>query len=134
MTIIKLKRIYERRDITDGERIFVDRLWPRGVRHSTTNVDLWFKDVAPTKELRKWFRHDPKRWVEFKSKYKKELENSSALERLARIAIASDIITLVYASKDVKRNNAVVLKNVLEFKIKSMVANGYTAKMRYGYG
>jgi uncharacterized protein YeaO (DUF488 family) len=128
MTIIRLKRIYQRREVIDGERIFVDRLWPRGVRHSTTNVDLWFKDVAPSKLLRKWFSHDPKKWVKFKARYKKELTVNSALERLARIAFASDTITLIYASKDERRNNAVVLKSVLEAKLKKMVSEGYFVK------
>jgi uncharacterized protein YeaO (DUF488 family) len=122
MVVIKLKRIYERRDVSDGERIFVDRLWPRGVRHSTMNVDLWLKDVAPTKELRKWFMHKPSKWMGFKAKYRKELENGHAIERLARIAIASDTVTLVYASKDERRNNAVVLKTFLETKIRRMQA------------
>jgi uncharacterized protein YeaO (DUF488 family) len=132
MTIIKLKRIYQKRDVADGERIFVDRLWPRGVRHSTTNVDLWFKDVAPTKALRKWFSHDPKKWVRFKERYTKELRANGALERLARIAFTSDTITLIHASKDERRNNAVVLKKVLEARLKKMVSEGYFVRRSFG--
>ena len=107
--MIKLKRVYERPEITDGVRILVDRLWPRGVRRSTPNIDIWMRDVAPTDELRKWFNHDPKKWVRFKSRYKKELREGKAFEELAEFCARNDPVTFLYATSDTKRNNALVL-------------------------
>jgi len=118
--MIKIKRVYEKYDVTDGIRILVDRLWPRGIRHTSVNVDLWFKDVAPSTELRKWFAHDPSKWGEFRRRYMRELKkNSKALEKLIDLAQSSGLITLIYAAKDEKHNDAVVLKEVLERKLKS---------------
>ncbi|MEM0143134.1 MAG: DUF488 family protein, partial [Candidatus Parvarchaeum sp.] len=79
--MIKIKRIYDTIEVTDGIRILVDRLWPRGVRRSSQKVDYWAKDVAPSNELRKWFGHDPSKWEEFRKRYIEELEteNNGAL-------------------------------------------------------
>ena len=107
--MIKLKRVYERTEVTDGVRILVDRLWPRGVRRSTPNIDIWMRDVAPTDELRKWFNHDPKKWVRFKSKYKKELKAGKAFEELSEFCARNDPVTFLFATSDAKHNNAVVL-------------------------
>ncbi|MCL5440450.1 MAG: DUF488 family protein [Candidatus Marsarchaeota archaeon] len=117
MTTINVKRIYDRWDIKDGLRILVDRLWPRGVRHSTANIDIWMKNVAPTKELRKWYSHDPEKWVEFKERYKKELKDNGAFEKLVKLTTTTETITLIYASKDDSHNNAVVLKGYLEKRL-----------------
>jgi uncharacterized protein YeaO (DUF488 family) len=111
--LLGIKRIYDKASITDGKRILVDRLWPRGVRRSTSSIDIWLKDIAPSEELRKWFNHDPKRWQEFKIKYIKELQNNSALKNL-RERIAVEDVTLIYTAKDNKRNNAVVLASLLK--------------------
>lgn len=111
--LLGIKRIYEKASITDGKRIFVDRLWPRGVKKSTANVDLWLKDVAPSDELRKWFAHDPKKWKEFESRYTKELEHNPAVQQLLDIVRNSDI-TLLYSTEDKEHNNAIVLADFIK--------------------
>jgi uncharacterized protein YeaO (DUF488 family) len=112
-----MKRVYEKRNLTDGRRVLVDRLWPRGVKKGTQNVDLWLKEVAPSNELRKWFSHDPKRWEAFKKKYEKELEGNNKLDELVKMVKESDI-TLVYAAKDTKYNNAVALAEFIKKRLK----------------
>lgn len=107
--MIKLKRVYERYNVTDGIRLLVDRLWPRGVRINTSNVDKWMKDVAPSNELRKWYAHDPKKWESFRKKYLKELEDNRAVDKLLDFLRSNDMVTFVYASKDEKHNSAIVL-------------------------
>lgn len=77
--IIKLKRAYELPQKSDGFRILVDRLWPRGVRKDTAEIDLWLKEIAPSTELRKWYAHDPEKWSEFKKSYVKELNKKNDL-------------------------------------------------------
>ena len=111
---IRLKRAYEEPGQQDGQRILVDRLWPRGVRKEDLALDGWMKDVAPSAELRKWFHHDPSRWDEFQRRYTDELErNKDAVGE--RLAVArSGRVTLVYGARDEKRNHAVVLKHYLE--------------------
>jgi Uncharacterized conserved protein len=88
--MIKVKRVYDKADITDGDRILVDRLWPRGIRRSTPNIDVWIKDVAPSDELRKWFAHDPAKWKAFKEKYRKELASNKALDKLIEYINSKD--------------------------------------------
>ena len=116
--MIKVMRVYERADITDGTRILVDRAWPRGIRRNTTNVDIWLKNIAPTDELRKWFSHDPKKWMAFKSKYFKELSDSKSIVDLLKIIRATDTVTLVYATQDEAHNGAVALHEFLKRKFK----------------
>jgi uncharacterized protein YeaO (DUF488 family) len=114
--LLGIKRIYDKASITDGRRILVDGIWPRGVRKSTANIDTWLKDVAPSKELRMWFSHDPDKWEEFRSKYKKELRGNKALDNLIDMVTKEDI-TLIYSSRDEEHNNALVLKEVIEERI-----------------
>jgi uncharacterized protein YeaO (DUF488 family) len=114
--LLGIKRIYEKASITDGKRIFVDRLWPRGVKKSTANIDMWLKDVAPSNELRKWFAHDPNKWVEFESRYTKELERNPAVQQLIDMVKSSDI-TLLYSTEDKEHNNAVVLADFIKKSI-----------------
>ena len=111
--LLGVKRIYEKASITDGRRILVDRLWPRGVRRSTSNIDIWMKDVAPSEGLRKWFAHDPKKWLAFKAKYWEELKKSNVFRSLQE-RIATEDVTLVYASSDNRHNNAVALSSFLK--------------------
>jgi uncharacterized protein YeaO (DUF488 family) len=112
--MIRLKRVYEPPSRTDGARILVDRLWPRGLTKERAAVTLWLKDVAPSTELRKWFGHDPARWKQFQARYRKELrEKKDALELLKRKSNAHTV-TLVYAARDEQHNEALVLKRVLE--------------------
>lgn len=96
---VLLKRAYEPPAASDGKRILVDRLWPRGVAKAKAKIDLWLKDVAPSTELRKWFGHDPGRWIEFRKRYRAELRNSPALAELKSLARKSRI-TLIYAARD----------------------------------
>ncbi len=112
--MIKTKRIYERPEITDGLRILVDRLWPRGVRRSTANVDIWIKDVGPSDELRKWFAHEQRKYPMFKKRYLKELKSNRAFTKLLDLAIANDTLTLLFAASDSQHNNAVVLWGALQ--------------------
>ncbi|MGA3020951.1 MAG: DUF488 domain-containing protein [Candidatus Micrarchaeales archaeon] len=116
--LLGIKRVYERRDLTDGRRVLVDRLWPRGVKKGTQNVDLWIKEVAPSNELRKWFSHNPAKWEGFKKKYKKELDSSKKLEELVKMVKENDV-TLVYAAKDTKYNNAVALGEFIKERLKN---------------
>lgn len=112
--MFKIKRIYEQVDKTDGYRILVDRLWPRGVSKENAAVDLWLKEIAPTDELRKWFNHDPEKWGEFQKKYKKEIAaNKVILQQLKEVLKEQKTVTLLYGAKDEEHNQAVVLQNLL---------------------
>ena len=112
--MLKVKRIYDPPSKDDGKRILVDRLWPRGIKRDDARIDEWLKDIAPSDELRKWFSHEPSRWQEFRKRYRSELKkNSSLIERLTTES-ARGTITLLFAAKDVKRNNAVVLRDEIE--------------------
>ncbi len=115
--LLGIKRIYDKAEIIDGKRILVDRLWPRGVKKSTANLDLWLRDIAPSNELRKWFNHEPEKWEEFKKRYKREIEKNPALDQLLGNVNDFDV-TLIYAAKDTENNDAVVLKEVIESKLK----------------
>ncbi len=121
--LLGIKRIYDKVEVTDGTRILVDGLWPRGVRKSTAHIDRWMKEVAPSAELRKWFSHDPGKWEEFRERYKKELAHSSACEELARIAGSTDV-TFVYSSKDTEHNNAIVLAECVNAILKDAAGKG----------
>lgn len=109
---VKLKRAYEAPAAGDGQRILVDRLWPRGISKVAAKLDGWLKDVAPSTELRKWFGHAPDRWPEFKRRYRAELEGSAALAELVALARQGDV-TLVYGARDQQHNEAVVLEEIL---------------------
>ena len=112
---IAIKRAYEPAAKSDGRRILVDRLWPRGVKRDTAGIDEWLKDVAPSTELRRWFAHDPARWKEFIQRYRKELASpvaEAAMERLRKLA-SDRKVTLVYAAADSEYNNAVALRTIL---------------------
>lgn len=112
MTIL-LKRAYDLPEPSDGFRILVDRLWPRGVSKSSAHIDLWLKDVAPSTTLRKWFDHDPLKWAEFRDRYFLELRhNSEAVEQLDG-HVRRGVVTLVYGAKDREHNHAVALKQYL---------------------
>ncbi len=111
---IGLKRAYDQPAKTDGDRILVDRLWPRGSTKEKAAIGLWLKEIAPTTELRKWFGHDPDRWEEFRDRYIKELEkNTDAVQKLREMA-KHRTITLIYASRDQQHNEALVLKQFLQ--------------------
>src|ERR1700722_11286882 len=109
---IQLKRVYEAPSKSDGTRILVDRLWPRGLTKEKARVDLWLKEVAPSTDLRKWFAHDPAKWPEFKTRYRAELkQNPEAFAELK--AAAKGNTTLLFGAKDEEHNEAVVLQELL---------------------
>jgi len=113
--MIQLKRAYEQPSGDDGFRIFVERLWPRGLKKAELAVDLWLKEIAPSPELRRWFGHDPARWEEFCRRYWAELEAHQAEVTLLQEKIREQgKVTLVYGSRDQEHNAAVALKRFLE--------------------
>ncbi len=119
---LKTKRAYEAPARTDGLRVLVNRLWPRGLTKVAAHVDTWLKDVAPSEALRKEFGHDPERWPAFQKGYASELRAAgtparAALDELVRRARTRDV-TLVYAAKDEAHNNAVVLQREIERRLR----------------
>lgn len=113
MKTISIKRVYDEKSKDDGYRVFIDRLWPRGVSKEDAHFDEWMKELAPSTELRKWFDHKPERFEEFSKRYKKELkEQREELDKLRELA-KSKKITLLFAAKDSEMNNAVVIRDVL---------------------
>jgi uncharacterized protein YeaO (DUF488 family) len=114
--MLKLKRAYEPPGREDGRRFLVERLWPRGLKKSALHLDAWLKDVAPSTELRKWFSHDPRKWVEFQKRYRSELKQHREVCDQIIDAERQGTVTLVYAAHDPDRNSAVVLRNYLKKK------------------
>jgi uncharacterized protein YeaO (DUF488 family) len=110
---IQIKRIYEPPAASDGTRILVDRLWPRGVAREEARTEAWIKDVAPSHALRRWYSHDPEKWPEFRTRYIAELKHNPAVVELRDMASKSKTITLLFAAKDNLRNNATVLQEFL---------------------
>jgi uncharacterized protein YeaO (DUF488 family) len=112
--MLKLKRVYEEPSKEDGFRVFVERLWPRGISKERAVVDLWLKEVAPIPEMRKWFAHDPAKWEEFRRRYENELEKKTNEIRLLLEKSREGTVTLVYAAHDQEHNSALLLKQHLE--------------------
>ena len=110
---IRIKRIYDAPARSDGARILVDRLWPRGLRREDAAVDAWLKDAAPSDSLRRWFGHDPEKWGEFKRRYVAELRTNPAADELMNAVAARKTVTLLFAAKDSVHNNAAVLRDFL---------------------
>jgi len=111
---IRLKRVYDDADPGDGIRILVERLWPRGVTKKAAAIDHWFKEIAPSPELRKWFDHRPERWSEFQKRYRAELTQNQQRVADLRAICLQQTVTFVFAARDTARNGAVVLKKYLE--------------------
>lgn len=110
---IYVKRIYEKPGAQDGFRVLVDRLWLRGIKKENLKADLWLKEIAPSNELRKWFGHDPEKWEEFKSRYFDELNSKPDIVEKLLVEVNKRPVTLVYASRSTKMNQAVALKEYL---------------------
>ncbi|MGO1174113.1 MAG: DUF488 domain-containing protein [Actinomycetaceae bacterium] len=110
---VEIKRVYDDAKKSDGYRVLVDRVWPRGVKKEDARVDEWLKDVAPSTDLRKWFDHDPKKFDEFAGRYESELDGTDALAHLEELVDEHGTVTLVYAAKDTENNHARVLARVL---------------------
>jgi uncharacterized protein YeaO (DUF488 family) len=110
---IRVERIYQDIDPDDGQRVLVDRIWPRGIRKDDPRVGIWCKEVAPSKELREWYHHEPERFEEFASRYEAELTDNAALEDLRELT-RRGVVTLVSATRDVDGSHAAVLAKLLE--------------------
>ncbi|MCA9331382.1 DUF488 domain-containing protein [Candidatus Saccharibacteria bacterium] len=117
--MICVKRIYDTTDATDGLRVLVDRIWPRGLAKEKANIDLWLKNIAPSAELRRWFGHEPSRWQEFKKRYNLELSTNSLLvNNLLTSVEQNETVTLLYGARDTQHNNAIALREYLLKTIK----------------
>lgn len=114
--MIRIKRVYCEPSLEDGVRILIDRMWPRGLSKERARIVAWRKDVAPTTSLRKWFGHEPARWIEFRRRYRTELTRSGMMDELRKLARLSRkrTITLVYSAADEEHNQAVALKEWLD--------------------
>lgn len=116
--MLQLKRAYEPPAPTDGYRVLVDRIWPRGVRKEEAAIDEWMKEIAPSTALRQWFAHDPAKWPEFQRRFKEELrERDDMLRRLTSMA-SRGRVTLVFGARDEEHNDAVVLASVLRARMR----------------
>lgn len=115
MTQLKLKRAYDPQTPSDGFRIFIDRLWPRGLSHATFHYNLWDKDIAPSTQLREWYHAAPavERFDEFARRYRTELEANPAFGPFKTLVMSKPVVTLLYSSHDPLRNNAVVVRDLL---------------------
>ena len=111
---ISLKRAYDAPTRADGCRILVERLWPRGLSKAAASIDLWCKEVAPSTELRRWFNHDPDKWVEFRRRYFDELRGRKQSLQPIRDRIRAGQVTFIFAARETRLNNAVALKEYLE--------------------
>ncbi|MDH4154872.1 MAG: DUF488 domain-containing protein [Nitrospira sp.] len=110
---ILVKRIYESSAKSDGCRVLVDRLWPRGISKKTVKLDLWLPDLGPSTALRQWFNHDPARWLEFQQRYYAELSEKPALLATITEQAKTGPVTLLYSAKDEQHNQAIALRSFL---------------------
>lgn len=115
--MIRIKRTYEPAERTDGRRVLVERLWPRGVKKEALQMDEWCKDVAPSTALRQWFGHKPERWPEFRRRYEREMNANEAAWSPILEAARKGAVTLLYSAHDVEHNSAVVLRDYLTRKL-----------------
>ena len=109
-----IKRVYEPAAKTDGTRILIDRLWPRGLTKEAAKVDVWLKDIAPSPALRKWFAHDPDKMEEFAKKYTRELEQNPDPVNELKQYVKKAKVTMVFGAKDPACNHALVLQSFLK--------------------
>ena len=115
--MVVVKRVYDPPDPADGVRVLVDRLWPRGLSKDRAAVDEWLREVAPSEQLRRWYRHDPQRFAEFAERYRQEMhdaEHASALARLRAYAASEPVVTLVTATRDLEHAHTAVLADVID--------------------
>lgn len=112
--MLKIKRVYENIEESDGIRFLVERLWPRGIKKGELLMEAWLKDVAPSANLRRWFAHDITKWDEFQRRYRAELDENPDAWKVILEALKQGNITLLYSARDKEHNSAVVLKSFLE--------------------
>ncbi len=119
--MVRIKRAYEEPAPGDGDRVLVDRLWPRGVKKEALRLDLWARELAPSPALRKWFGHDPARFRDFARRYQAELRHDPARSLLADLSrrAGRGTVTLVYGARDEEHNGAVVLRDAIEDALRS---------------
>lgn len=122
--MIRLKRVYETARPEDGKRVLVERLWPRGVRKVSLNLDAWAKEAAPSDGLRRWFGHEPEKWSEFRRRYAAELRSHGAAWKPLLEAARRGRVTFLYSARDETHNNAVALKRFLEARLVKKGARG----------
>ena len=133
--MVSLKRAYDPASVSDGVRVLVDRLWPRGLTKEKARIDEWLRDLAPSDELRKWYHARPSQWANFRKRYLAELrspEATAALEKLYQLANKRRRVTLVFASRNLERNNATVLKDLLDGMRKPPSGSGPAAAAAAG--
>jgi uncharacterized protein YeaO (DUF488 family) len=116
--MLKVKRVYEEPAKEDEFRILIDRLWPRGLTKEKAKVDLWLKDIAPSDALRKWYQHDPGKWLEFKRRYFSELKDKKESLDLIESKAKKGTVTLLFGSKEERINNAQALKEYFQKRMK----------------
>jgi uncharacterized protein YeaO (DUF488 family) len=116
---IEIKRAYDPPSARDGERILVDRLWPRGLSRKAAAIDHWARDLAPSTALRQWSGHDPAKWTEFKRRYFAELRAAAPAVRELVARARHHTVTLVYAARDERRNNAAALREHLRRRLRA---------------
>lgn len=112
--MIQVKRVYEKPRASDGLRVLVDRLWPRGLTKQKAAVDVWLKDLAPSTELRKWFGHDPAKWKQFQTRYRRELAGQKEVLALLKEIGRLQTVTLLFGARDEEHNEALVLQELLK--------------------
>jgi uncharacterized protein YeaO (DUF488 family) len=113
-----IKRIYDKAESHDGTRILVDKIWPRGISKQNAKLDYWWKEVAPSDTLRKWFNHDPNRWKEFKKLYKQELRSKKETIRELVTGIGMNKpLTFLYGARDTEHNHARVLEEYIKEEV-----------------
>lgn len=127
--MLRVKRAYEPPTRSDGYRVLVDRLWPRGLSKERAAIDEWMKDVAPSAQLRRWFGHDPKKWPEFQRRYRQELRTRSDLIRHIARRASRGTVTLVYAARDEAHNDAVVLAAIVRARLRR--SSGAMRKLKH---
>ncbi|MGE0871416.1 MAG: DUF488 domain-containing protein [Kofleriaceae bacterium] len=130
--MIQLKRAYEPASRSDGHRVLVERLWPRGLRKEDAQLDEWLKEVAPSHELRRWFGHEPSRFMEFCERYKRELRSGAARTALAELVrrAARQRVTLVYSAHDELHNNAVALARMIRRRLSRSSGRRHVEELR----
>jgi uncharacterized protein YeaO (DUF488 family) len=124
--MVKLRRAYEAPLDIEGQRYLIDRLWPRGIKKENLPLEAWLKEIAPSQGLRKWFAHDPEKWEEFRERFRRELREPAKEQILRRLAAEArkGTITLIFASRERKYNNAVVIKELIEGMATGTVQKG----------
>ncbi len=125
--MIQVKRAYEPASKDDGQRILVERLWPRGMKKEALRLDQWIKDIAPSTALRQWFQHDPAKWGEFRRRYFRQLEKHADVWQPLLALVRRGRVTLVYSAHDTEHNNAIALEEFLRAKMKSKTTSSKAA-------